>query len=189
MLLSRTPAGGLPNGPSGQAAISGDRQLASLTAFASYASDLVPGDANGTLDVFAVRRADPLADGLRGLPWRAAGPAALVSRGMGGAPANGPSYGPDLDGDQIHDGLDAANRPQGRDGPHCVAFVSAASNLVPGDTNNRPDGFRRRPAHGPHRAGDRRLARAPGARRRPTTSRSTARAGASPSPRTRPASP
>jgi hypothetical protein len=25
--------------------------------------------------------------------------------------------------------------------PHCVAFVSAASNLVPGDTNGRPDAF------------------------------------------------
>ena len=88
-----------------------------------------------------MRRADPLADALRGLPWRPAGPPELVSRGLGGAPANGASYGADLDGDQIHDGLDAANRPEGRDGPHCVAFVSAASNLVPGDTNGLPDAF------------------------------------------------
>ena len=46
----------------------------------------------------------------------------------------------------------AAPRPTGRrrspalDGdshhaPHCVAFVSAASNLVPGDTNGQPDAF------------------------------------------------
>ena len=89
-LLSRTPAGGFPNGPSAQAAISGDRQLASLTAFTSFASDLVPGDSNGVPDVFVVRRQDPTADGLRGLPWQPAGAAVLVSRGLGGAPANGP---------------------------------------------------------------------------------------------------
>jgi len=140
-LLSRAPAGGFPNGPSFAPAISGDRQLAALTAFTSTASDLVPGDTNGSADVFVVRRADPLADGLRGLPWRAAGPPQIVSRGLGGAPANGPSYGADLDGDQIHDGLDARNRPERRDGPHCVAFVSAASNLAPGDTNGLPDAF------------------------------------------------
>jgi hypothetical protein len=140
-LLSRAATGGYPNGPSTGAAISGDRQLAGLTAFTSFASDLVPGDSNGVSDVFVVRRADPLADGLRGMPWLAAGPPQIVSRGMGGAPADGPSYGADLDGDQLHDGLDARNRPDGRDGPHCVAFVSAASNLVPGDTNGRPDGF------------------------------------------------
>ena len=140
-LLSRAPAGGLPNGPSVQAAISGDRQFASLAAFTSFASDLVPGDTNGHPDVFAVSRADALADDLRGLPWRPAGPPQIVSRGIGGAPANGPSYAPDLDGDQVHDGLGARNRPDGRDAPRCVAFVSAASNLVRGDTNGQPDGF------------------------------------------------
>jgi hypothetical protein len=140
-LLSRAPAGGFPDGPSFGPAISGDRQLASLAAFTSMATNLVPGDTNGVADVFVVRRFDPLSDALRGLPWRAAGPPQLVSRGLGGAPANGPSYGADLDGDQIHDGLSARNRPDGRDGPHCVAFVSAASNLVPGDTNGLSDGF------------------------------------------------
>src|SRR5205814_3202559 len=40
----------------------------------------------------------------------------------------GPSYRPALDGDSHHT-------------PHCVAFVSAASNLVSGDTNGKPDGF------------------------------------------------
>ena len=139
--MSMGPGGSFPNGPSTGAAISGDRQLAALAAFTSTASDLVPGDTNGVSDVFVVRRADALADALRGLPWRPAGPPALVSRGLGGAPANGPSYGADLDGSQIHDGLDAANRPQGRDGPRCVAFVSAASNLVRGDTNGVADAF------------------------------------------------
>jgi hypothetical protein len=47
---------------------------------------------------------------------------------MGGAPANGPSYRPALDGDSHHT-------------PHCVAFVSDASNLVPGDSNGKADGF------------------------------------------------
>jgi hypothetical protein len=134
-LLSKSLSGGVPNGPSTGATISGDRQFAALTAFTSAAGDLVPGDLNGsTLDVFTVARANPQADNLRGLPWRPAGAPVLVSRGLGGTPANGPSYGPDLDGDQIHDGI-------GGDGPHCVAFVSAASNLVPGDTNGKPDGF------------------------------------------------
>ena len=134
-LLSATPGGGFPNGPSAGAAISGDRQLAALAAFHSTASDLVAQDTNGVADVFVVRRHDPLGDRLRGLPWRPAGPSALVSRGLKGAPANGPSYGADLDGSQIHDGLVR------REGPHCVAFVSAASNLVRGDTNGLPDAF------------------------------------------------
>ncbi len=47
---------------------------------------------------------------------------------MGGAPADGPSFLPDLDGDQMH-------------GSHCVAFISSATNLVPGDTNGKPDAF------------------------------------------------
>ena len=63
----------VPERPSLAPAISGDRQLAALTAFTSFASDLVPGDTNGLPDVFVVRRADPLADALRGLPWRPAG--------------------------------------------------------------------------------------------------------------------
>ena len=52
----------------------------------------------------------------------------LASRGLGGQPANGPSTLPSLDGTS-------------RVAPHCVAFVSAASNLVRGDTNGKPDAF------------------------------------------------
>jgi hypothetical protein len=76
-------------------------------------------------DVFLVFRAQPF--GHNGTPWQPAG-TELVSKGTGGAPANGPSYRPALDGDSHHL-------------PHCVAFVSAASNLVSGDTNGKPDGF------------------------------------------------
>ena len=125
-LISRSLAGGFPNGPSRNAAISQDRQLATKAAFESDATDLVPNDGNGPMtDVFVVTRAEPYDD--TGPPWRA-DHTDLASVGMGGQPANGPSYLPDLDGDQLH-------------ASHCVAFVSAASNLVPGDTNGKPDAF------------------------------------------------
>jgi hypothetical protein len=48
---------------------------------------------------------------------------------MNGQPANGRSYLPALDGDSKHMS------------PHCLAFVSDASNLVPGDTNGVSDVF------------------------------------------------
>ena len=48
--------------------------------------------------------------------------------GCGGAPADGPSTRPSLSGTS-------------RVAPRCVAFVSAASNLVRGDTNGTPDAF------------------------------------------------
>jgi hypothetical protein len=125
-LLSRALDGGFPNGPSRNAAISQDRQLATTAAFESEASNIVANDGNGsTTDVFVVTRAEPFDD--TGPPWRA-DHTDLVSLGLGGQPANGPSYLPDLDGDQLHPS-------------HCVAFVSAASNLVPGDTNGKPDAF------------------------------------------------
>jgi Tol biopolymer transport system component len=116
---------GFPNGPSRNAAVSHDQRIARYIAYESDASNIVDGDTNGTTDVFLVIRAKPF--GARGTPWQPAG-TILVSKGQGGAPANGPSYRPALDGDSHHV-------------PHCVAFVSAASNLVPGDTNGKPDGF------------------------------------------------
>src|SRR3954452_18741780 len=117
--------GGFPNGPSRNAAVSHDQRIARYIAYESDASNIVDGDTNGTTDVFLVIRAKPF--GARGTPWQPAG-TILVSKGQGGAPANGPSYRAALDGDSHHV-------------PHCVAFVSGASNLVPGDTNGKPDGF------------------------------------------------
>jgi TolB protein len=125
LLLSRSLGGGFPNGPSRNGAFSQDRQLTTLAAYESDASNIVAGDTNGATDVFLVRRRRPY--DLDGPPWRAAG-TELVSRGLGGAPANGPSYEPDLDGEQRHR-------------PSCIAFVSDASNLVPDDTNGEPDAF------------------------------------------------
>jgi hypothetical protein len=125
ILVSRATDGGFPNGASRNAAISQDRQRASYAAFESDATNIVAGDTNGATDVFLVPRAGDF--GLEGGPWRPGG-ARLVSRAYDGRPANGPSTQPDLDGDQIHPAS-------------CVAFVSAASNIVRGDTNGVPDAF------------------------------------------------
>jgi len=124
-LLSQTFNGTWPDGPSQDPAFSQDRQYASVAAFDSDADNLVAGDTNGTTDVFAVYRKQPYS--LAGEPWQIDN-TDLISRGMGGQPADGPSYLPDVDGDQRHT-------------PRCIAFVSAADNLVPGDTNGRPDAF------------------------------------------------
>ena len=84
-----------------------------MVAFTSYASNLVPGDTNGTFDVF-VRD-------------RRAGVTRLVSVGTAGQ-ANGGSADPAISADGRY-----------------VAFISAASNLVPGDTNGTFDVFVRGP--------------------------------------------
>jgi Tol biopolymer transport system component len=123
--LLSTANGGMPNGSSRNAAVSHDQRIARYMAYESDASNIVAGDTNGQTDVFLVSRAQPY--GTNGTPWRAAG-TRLISTGLGGRPANGPSSLPTLDGDSHHV-------------PHCVAFVSGASNLVPGDTNGKPDGF------------------------------------------------
>ncbi len=103
-LVSSSPDGLPGRGQSLNAAISGD---ASLVAFPSAADDLVAGDANQQLDVFA---------------WsRATGSVELVSRSTDGAAGNAAS------------GYPAVNR----DGTQ-VAFASAATTLVPGDTTGGP---------------------------------------------------
>src|SRR3954453_19429649 len=123
--LLSTAQGSFPNGPSRNAAVSHDQRIARFMAYESDASNIRDGDTNNAPDVFLVIRAQPF--GHNGTPWKASG-TQLVSKGQGGAPANGASYRPALDGDSHHT-------------PHCVAFVSDASNLVPGDTNGRADGF------------------------------------------------
>jgi hypothetical protein len=124
-LLSKSGGGGLPNGPSHNGVFAQDRQLASLAAFDSDASNIVRRDTNGFTDVFLVRRKRPYSD--RGEPW-VPGKTSLISRARDGGPANGRSYQPDIDGEQ-------SNRPR------CIAFISEASNLVPGDTNGVADAF------------------------------------------------
>ena len=125
ILISRALGGGLPNGPSTHPVISNDKRYARVIAYQSTASNLVPRDTNGVSDVFAVRRAGPIDN--KGRPWRGRSPI-LMSRTATGAPANGPSWAPAVDG-------------AFRQRPRCVAFLSAASNIVRNDTNGRVDAF------------------------------------------------
>jgi hypothetical protein len=124
-LLSKSATGSYPDGPSRNPAISHDQRIARLMAYESDATNIVPGDTNGQTDIFVVQRAQPW--GTNGTEWNI-GPTTLVSVGPNGEPGNGPSTLPSLDGDANHD-------------PHCVAFISSASNLVVGDTNGQPDAF------------------------------------------------
>ena len=124
-LLTRGYDGAPANGASSNAVISDDKRYARVIAFQSDASNIVPGDRDGVTDVFAIKRAGPV--GNTGAPWKA-GRTLLVSRTYNGKPANGPSTAPAVDG-AFHSA------------PSCVAFLSAASNLVRGDTNGKVDAF------------------------------------------------
>jgi hypothetical protein len=124
-LISVALDGGFPNGPSRNPAVSHDQRTARYIAYESDASNIVPSDNNGETDIFLVSRAAPF--GENGTPWKPGG-TQLISSGLNGALADGPSYRPVIDGDAHHP-------------PRCVAFLSEASNLVPGDTNEKPDGF------------------------------------------------
>ncbi len=78
--------------------------------FASYASNLVAGDADGTADVFAHELGT--------------GRTELVSVDAGGAPGNGDGFGGGVSADGRY-----------------VVFVSGAGDMVPGDTNGVMDVF------------------------------------------------
>jgi hypothetical protein len=130
-LLSRNASGGFPNAPSRNGTASHDQRIARVMAFESDASDLVGGDVNGHSDIFLVRRQRPW--GADGTPWWPDQTELASVAGRG--PANGPSYRPALDGDSHHP-------------PRCLAFLSKASNLVPGDSNRVADAFVRELATG-----------------------------------------
>jgi hypothetical protein len=87
-LISARPDGGIPNGPSTHAVISGDRRFARAIAFESQASDLVAGDVNGYEDVFATFRRGHFDN--TGGRWER-GPTRQISSTRTGAPSNGPS--------------------------------------------------------------------------------------------------
>ena len=124
LLVSRNAAGAPANGPSRNAVISQDKRFGRLVAFESAATNLAAG-AGGGMNVYVARRAAGY--GENGTPW-SFGRIVLASRGLGGRPANGPSWGATLGG---------TSRAPSR----CVAFVSKASNLVRGDTNGTADAF------------------------------------------------
>ena len=124
-LISRSYNGKMPNGPSTHPVISNDKRFARAIAFESQASDIVRGDRNGVQDVFAILRKGSI--GNNGSPWKA-GRTVLISRTRSGAPANGPSSMPAING-----GFHRS--------PTCVGFLSDASNIVGGDTNGAADAF------------------------------------------------
>ena len=123
-LISRASDGGLPNAPSTNAVISGDKRLARVIAYQSQATNITAGTA-GVMNVFAVLRGGSFGDD--GSPWTP-GQTVLISRTFSGQPANGASFAPTLDGAFHH-------------GASCLAFLSAASNLVRHDTNGKVDAF------------------------------------------------
>jgi Tol biopolymer transport system component len=106
-LPAATARGEPANGGSFDASISGDGRY---VAFDSAASNLVGGDSNGQMDVF-------VRDRLTARTQR-------VSVGPQSAEANERSFDPTISADGRY-----------------VAFVSLASNLVPGDTNDKADIF------------------------------------------------
>src|SRR3954453_2919057 len=131
-LLSRTPTGIALNAPATEPALSGDSRIARYAAYVSAATNVVAGS-GGARNLYVVRRAGPW--GQNGTPWRQ-GATMLISRGLGGQPANGDSWGASFDGYEYgtrgHVRVNSAK---------CVAFVSAAPTPAPGATKGRPAVF------------------------------------------------
>lgn len=163
--VSLATGGGQANDRSYSPSISADGRV---VAFASFASNLVPGDTNGLLDVFVHRRDQQTTTRL--------------SVGPGGVEGDGLSFAPvvSADGAMVVFSSEASNlvpedsngmrdvfvasttsgvvtrlsrgaANRGGDGPSLgpvldasgamVAFASFATNLVPGDTNGQSDVF------------------------------------------------
>ena len=135
------------NGPSGGAAISGDDRRGSYVAFHSFAANLLPGDSNGTADVFVYRRprGSRGTSGLDDGPARPAGALARASISSREQQANGPSVNPAIDGSV-------------QSAPRCVAFQSQATNLAAGDRDRNWDIFVRDLRSGTTRLASRGLA-------------------------------
>ena len=148
-LLAHTPAGTQPNAPATDPALSQDGRQVRYAAYTSAATDIAP-NTSGVKNVYLVYRRAPW--GLDGRRWFE-DHTSLLTQGYDGTPANGDSWGPAFDGyDYAHGGREITVASQ------CLAFVSAASNLVPGDTNGQADVFvknlktgklRRIPTQGP----------------------------------------
>jgi hypothetical protein len=133
-LLAATPSGGMPNAAASDPTISGDGRIDRYAAFSSAVTDIVAGAGTGQFrNVFVVHRKTPFST--EGTLWHV-DDTTLASRGLGGQPANGDSWGPSFDGyDYVHAGHEYTIAPS------CLAFVSNASNLVAGDTDGRADVF------------------------------------------------
>src|SRR3954449_10860263 len=101
------------NGDSSHPVISQARRYSTILAFESEASDLVAGDTNGLKDVFMVRRGGHIDN--EGSDWEQ-GATTLVSKGPGGAPADGPSWHAAIDGGFPEPGEHPTY-------PKCIAFL------------------------------------------------------------------
>lgn len=110
IVASRGPANVLGNGTSAKPALSADGHF---LVFESSATNLVAGDTNGHTDLFLAE--------LSG------------SASLGTTRVSVPAAGGEADGDSTGAALSADGR--------FLAFTSAATNLVPGDTNGVPDVF------------------------------------------------
>src|SRR4051794_17370982 len=111
-LLAHNTVGAQPNAPATDPALSGDGRIVRYAAYASAATDIIP-DSGGYKNVFLVHRRPPFS--LSGTPW-VMGDTTLASRGLGGQPANGDSWGPSFDGyDYAHAGHEYTIAPK------CVA--------------------------------------------------------------------
>jgi hypothetical protein len=125
LAISINPGAGAPNGPSGHPAVSGDNRATKYAAFDSTATTLVAGDTNGQPDVFLWTRPS----GQAGLALASPGNAPTrISVSSSGAQADGASTEPSIDGST-------------RNGAHCVAFQSTATNLAAGDSDAASDIF------------------------------------------------
>ena len=161
-LVSRPAAGGGADGPSDSAVLSGSGVL---VAFVSAATNLVDGDANGRRDVFTRNGLNPPvrvsappggeADGDSSRPDVSRDGRTLVfaSQATNLVPGDGNGAGDIFAYDVRTRALRRIAQPPGEeadgvssnpsispDGRY-VAFESAASNLVAGDRNRRPDVF------------------------------------------------
>ncbi len=122
-LLSKGPNGEAPNAPVSEPVISQDERVSQYAAYVTAATNIVAN--SGTFkNAYLVKRKRPW--GQNGTVWNF-GSTQLISKGIGG-PANGDSWSVSLSGTDFHN-------------PKCMVFVSAASNLVRGDTNGRADVF------------------------------------------------
>jgi hypothetical protein len=122
------------NDPVFEPTISGDGRINRYIAYSSAATNVVPGSGDKR-NLFLIKRSPGWT--IFANTWKF-GPTVLVSKGRGG-PANGDSWSPAFSGYDYG----AASNPS-IVAPKCLAFVSTASNLVPGDTNGRADIFIKR---------------------------------------------
>jgi hypothetical protein len=123
--LSRTPHGAGYNAPVTGYAVSQDQRYARFIALVSSATNVIGGRGGRFSDIFVIERAGSLAND--GMPWRQGRTFAPIQT-LDGRRPNGDSYAPSLDGGFYGDA-------------RCMAFISRATDLVPGNTHGVPQAY------------------------------------------------